>query len=172
MHSPFSLFLKPLKSLIAYEEILRLFRAKCNLQFPYRQSPRSDYGLSIAHRNPEFYIINGAISLRKVYSRAHFQENCIYLSTIHGFCSSPEPFSGPGRVDPGLKRPVFQQIRISVSIPSAGFFGMYPSRTARRRTECMIPWIIAMLLTLNSRDWHRRPVFLSRIFTPEATILI
>ena len=82
MHSPFSLFLKPLKSLIAYEEILRLFQANCNLQFPYRQFPRSDYGLSIAHQNPEFYIINGAISLQKVYSRAFSSRNCIYLSTI------------------------------------------------------------------------------------------
>ena len=85
MHSPFSLFLKPLKSLIAYEEILRLFQAKCNLQFPYRQSPPSDYGLSIAQENPEFYIINGAISLRKVYRKAFFAENCIYISTI--YCS-------------------------------------------------------------------------------------
>ena len=102
MHSPFSLFLKPLKSLIAYEEILRLFRAKCNLQFPYRQSPRSDYGLSIAHRNPEFYIINGAISLRKVYSRAYFPENCIYLSTIRRLVSVWVLFPGLIRVNSGL----------------------------------------------------------------------
>ena len=103
MHSPFSLFLKPLKSLIAYEEILRLFRAKCNLQFPYRQSPRSDYGLSIAHRNPEFYIINGAISLRKVYSQAYFPGNCIYLSTIRRLESVRSRFPGLIRVSSGLK---------------------------------------------------------------------
>ena len=106
MHSPFSLFLKPLKSLIAYEEILRLFQVKCNLQFPYRQSPRSDYGLSIAHRDPEFYIINGAISLRKVYSQAHFRENCIYSSTIRGFAAVRALLSRPGGVIPGLKYPL------------------------------------------------------------------
>ena len=103
MHSPFSLFLKPLKSLIAYEEILRLFQVKCNLQFPYRQSPRSDYGLSIAHRDPEFYIINGAISLRKVYSRAHFPENCIYSSTICSFAAIWDRFPGMIRVISGFK---------------------------------------------------------------------
>ena len=106
MHSPFSLFLKPLKSLIAYEEILRLFWAKCNLQFPYRQSPRSDYGLSIAQENPEFYIINGAISLRKVYSLTYLGENCIYSSTIRGFAAVRALFSRPGGVISGLKYPL------------------------------------------------------------------
>ena len=112
MHSPFSLFLKPLKSLIAYEEILRLFQVKCNLQFPYRQSPRSDYGLSIAHGNPEFYIINGAISLQKVYSVAISFENCIYSSTIRCFRSVRTPSAAPVRVNSGIKKAGSQQIRI------------------------------------------------------------
>ena len=112
MHSPFSLFLKPLKSLIAYEEILRLFRAKCNLQFPYRQFPRSDYGLSIAQEIPEFYIRNGAIFLQKVYSQAFSPENCIYINTIRYFHSARAPPAAPAGVNSGIKGPESQQIRI------------------------------------------------------------
>ena len=129
MHSPFSLFLKPLKSLIAYEEILRLFRVKSNLQFPYRQSPPSDYGLSIAHGNPEFYIINGAISLQKVYSGAFSFENCIYLSTICCFHPLGTPPAAPAGVDSGIKR---QELSRSVSfLPGfswSGFFLLGPLR--------------------------------------------
>ena len=132
MHSPFSLFLKPLKSLIAYEEILRLFQVKCNLQFPYRQSPRSDYGLSIAHRDPEFYIINGAISLRKVYSRVFFSKNCIYSSTICRFGAVRAPFPGLIRVNSGLKTTCIFNISL-FSPPGFSWSGAFSPPSPPRR---------------------------------------
>ena len=132
MHSPFSLFLKPLKSLIAYEEILRLFRAKCNLQFPYRRSPRSDYGLSIAHGNREFYIINGAISLRKVYNQAFSRKNCIYSSTIYGFTAVKDRSPDPARVNSGSEKAPDLSRSVS-SLPGFSWSGVFSLLSPPRR---------------------------------------